>query len=314
MIARIPANRYEDSRRWRRVPRLARGRTIWAVPLLVFLAILLVAGLAFNLAHLDTGGDILPTVPNAGGTDGAFSGLRAFSLLQTAVVFGFFGFLVLGLVLYARRRRGKRAEAPGPASIWDAVASFVVLGVFLLMIYLWPLFTGRATDRTNDTTGGSGAGGATGGIPTVSGIPAGYFLGAALLAALLVLTLLFRPTLRLGGRGLAGASEVGRAQAAAAVAVALKDLEVGDDVRETILACFRRFCEILGTRGLTSQDPLTPRELEDLAVGRFRVPEAAASDLTSLFEEARYSEHPLGEPDRDRAVRSLQGIQAFLGG
>ena len=59
-------------------------------------------------------------------------------------------------------------------------------------------------------------------------------------------------------------------------------------------------------------DQLTPRELEDLAVRRLDVTADSAETLTSLFEEARYSEHALGEPDRDRAVRSLETIRADL--
>jgi len=46
-----------------------RGRTEWAVPLLLFLAIVLVAALAFNVANLDTGGEAIPGGSAAGGTE-----------------------------------------------------------------------------------------------------------------------------------------------------------------------------------------------------------------------------------------------------
>src|SRR5256886_17588762 len=103
-----------------------------------------------------------------------------------------------------------------------------------------------------------------------------------------------------------------RHAAADAVQDAIEELEVGGDVRAVILACFRRFCALLGARGITAQGALTPRELEDLAVGRLHVSREASSTLTSLFEEARYSEHPLGEADRRRAIESLAGIRVAL--
>jgi len=103
-----------------------------------------------------------------------------------------------------------------------------------------------------------------------------------------------------------------RHAAADAVQDAIQELELGGDVRSAILACFRRFCLLLGARGITAQGALTPRELDSLAVERLRVSRDASGTLTSLFEEARYSVHPLGEADRRRAIESLAGIRAAL--
>src|SRR5438552_19073914 len=63
---------------------------------------------------------------------------------------------------------------------------------------------------------------------------------------------------------------------------------------------------------MTDQDALPPHELERLAVDWLRVSRDASGILTSLFEEARYSDHPLGERDRARAIESLGQIQAAL--
>jgi hypothetical protein len=103
-----------------------------------------------------------------------------------------------------------------------------------------------------------------------------------------------------------------RAAAVVAVQTTIQELEGGVDVRAAILGCFQRFCTLLGARGITDQGALTPRELEALAIGRLTVSHEAAEILTSLFEEARYSEHPLGEADRVRAIESLGRIQAAL--
>ena len=105
-----------------------------------------------------------------------------------------------------------------------------------------------------------------------------------------------------------------RRAAAATVDAAISQLQLGGDVRAAILACYQRFCELLGMRGIDEQDALTPRELESVARDQLAVSAASAETLTSLFEEARYSTHPLGEPDRERAVESLERIREALGG
>src|SRR2546422_416665 len=206
------------------VIRTWRGKAEWAVPLLLFLAILLVAALAFNVANLDTGGEAIP----GGGASGAARG-----------------------------------------SGW----------------------------------------------PVAAGAPLGLFLGLTVLVTIVILVVLLRR-----GAGVVeieaeppGDDPAARHAAADAVQDAIEGLEVGGDVRSVILACFRRFCALLGARGITAQGALTPRELEGLAVERLHVSRVASETLTSLFEEARYSEHPLGEADRHRAIESLAGIRAALG-
>src|SRR5438552_9128343 len=47
--------------------RLRRRKFAWAVPLLLVLAVLLVAALAFNLANLDTGAESFPNARPPGG-------------------------------------------------------------------------------------------------------------------------------------------------------------------------------------------------------------------------------------------------------
>src|SRR6266508_3741630 len=141
------------------------------------------------------------------------------------------------------------------------------------------------------------------------------FLAVSVLVTILALTyLLRRPGSAYEGDrdDEPGGPDV-RRKATAAVQTAIQELELGGDVRQVILACFERFCRLLGARGITEQVALTPRELERLAIVRLRVSPDASDTLTSLFEEARYSEHALGEADRVRAIDSLAGIRAALG-
>ena len=287
------------------------GRTTWLVPLLLFAAVLLVAGLAFNMAHLDTGGEAIPSVPAPSSPQqpsGPVASDAPTSILFTLALFALF---IVGLVLMTRRR--KHRGPTKPLSVWDIFGSLLGLGLFLVLILLWPYLVGsRGTNATANATAPNGGAGFI--PPSLSGIPAGVFLAGALLGALIVIALLVRGNATLRRRAEPGPPKRPSPGAIAAVEEAIEELALGMDVRGAILACYQRFCGLLGAWGIVNQETLTPRELETLAVQALHVPPDASGALTSLFEEARYSVHPLGERERERAVRSLEGIRAALGG
>src|SRR6266568_1718954 len=226
------------------VPRLRRGRPAWAVPVLLFLAVLLAAALAFNLANLEAGGEAVPALP---------TGTSPGSLLPLDPVY--VDVLMVG------------AAGPGGVADW----------------------------------------------PASGGAPIGMFLIVAVLLTIVAVTYLLRRNADLFDRAQESVRpRADRKQAAEAVQATIAELEIGADVRTAILACFQRFCRLLGARGITEQEAFTPRELERVAVDRLRVSADASETLTSLFEEARYSEHALREADRARAIDSLAGIRAAL--
>ena len=291
-----------------------RGRTEWAVPLLLFLAIILVAALAFNVANLDTGGEAIPGGGASGGTSP--STLGSFDPFLGDLFLVVFASFVVAMLVYAILRRRVQQKAPTKAfSWWQVISSAIGLILVIALLMAWPrMIQAFRIGQTPPTTGDAGSASATG-WPVAAGAPLGLFLGLTVLATIVILVALLR-------RG-AGVVEIDnepsaedpatRHAAVDAVQDAIEELEVGGDVRAVILACFRRFCALLGARGITAQGALTPRELEDLAVGRLHVSREASSTLISLFEEARYSEHPLGEADRHRAIESLAGIRVALG-
>jgi len=94
----------------------------------------------------------------------------------------------------------------------------------------------------------------------------------------------------------------------------LLDLEAGRDFRTAVLECYRTMCSILAIRGVSRQDVLTPREIEFQALSELGLSRTSIEDLTSLFEEARYSDHQIGRNDRDRAVECLTAIRNELEG
>jgi len=126
------------------------------------------------------------------------------------------------------------------------------------------------------------------------------------------------------GRDAEGAHGGGDAAAAAArsegLAALRRRLELGDEVRDAIVAAYAEMCELFADRALArGRDPgrLTAREFAALlrevlgpaAVGA----EAEIEVLTAAFEKARYSNEACGEEDRSRAVRALRALEAAGG-
>jgi Domain of unknown function (DUF4129) len=286
--------------------RVPWGRTTWLVPLLLFAAVLLVAGLAFNLAHLDTGGETLPAAPNPTPSPSPQSAVELNTFTMTILVAVFFALALAGIILSMRRRSPVRRTRE--MSRWDFLGALVGLGAVLLVLLAWPRVL-RANQTNTTATGNVTTGLANPITPAIAGIPAGVFLGAAILAALFVIAFVVRSHATLRAARLPTPP---RRAAIAAVDEALAELRFGSSVRDAILACFQRFCALLGLRGIADQDNLTPRELESLAVSHLQVPAEAAASLTFLFEEARYSVHALGDADRRRAVDSLEALRAAL--
>ena len=294
--------------------RVRRGRPAWAVSVLLFLAVVIVAALAFNLANLDTGGEALPAIPNAGGTPPSGVGSLAPDPYSNVFLLLLAGFLVFGGLILLFRRRARVKRQMTPISWWDLLSYAMGLVVVLVLLVAWPRAIAALKGGANATNPSGTGSGNSAGWPLASGAPVGLFLAVTVFGAILILAYFLR-------RG-AGASSLdseedddgpnARAEAADAVQTAIADLELGGDVRTVVLACFQRFCVLLGARGITAQLALTPRELEGLAVARLGVAPDASETLTSLFEEARYSEHPLGEEARGRAIDSLSRIQSML--
>lgn len=289
-----------------------RGRRAWAVPLLLVLAVVIVAALAFNLANLEPAGESAPRVPRSdeNPSEAAVSlpDPIAIVVLQVLSAIAMVGILFL---LVRRRKDPKRRGTP--FSRRSILASVVVLALLVALLIVWPRampFPEEGQEPSNTTADGPLALR----LALGSGWPGELFLIASILGSLVWILYRFRR----GARPLGGASGPGgefpevREAASEVVQETIHDLEIGGDVRTTILACFQRFCHLLGSRGITRQTALTPRELESLAVRRLAVSREASEILTSLFEEARYSEHALGDGDRHRAIESLGRIQASL--
>jgi len=90
----------------------------------------------------------------------------------------------------------------------------------------------------------------------------------------------------------------------------LADLESERDPRLAVQRAYVRMEESLGAIELSRARDETPTEFTARALRGLGASAGAASDLTGLFEIARFSDHPMDEHDRRRAIGSLRRVEA----
>ncbi len=90
----------------------------------------------------------------------------------------------------------------------------------------------------------------------------------------------------------------------------LADLESERDPRLAVQRAYARMEESLGEVELARARDETPTEFTARVLRVLGASAAAASDLTGLFEIARFSDHPMDEDDRKRAIASVRRVEA----
>ncbi|HEU0215109.1 MAG TPA: DUF4129 domain-containing protein, partial [Stellaceae bacterium] len=99
---------------------------------------------------------------------------------------------------------------------------------------------------------------------------------------------------------------------AEAVEISLDDLRREPDARLAIIRIYQNFERALAVASFPRRRWETPIEFMRAALGRLPLPAAAAHSLTGLFEIARFSRHPVGGAERERAWQSLIEIRDVL--
>jgi hypothetical protein len=240
----------------------------------------------------------------------------------TAAILALFGLaLVVFLGDLARRALAKRereddgapAEEPTPVPPWLRRVTLVLSLVNVAVLaYLW---------RRAVLEGGLfvGAGGlASGlGLPDMEVLTAPalfnwVFGSLAVMAGLGALGLALWSAL--GDRLVPDGGDADSAMPAVplrtAVEESLDDLRAEGDPRRAIVRCYARFERVAAASGLERRPWLTPTEFMREVLARLSLPRAAVPTLTGLFELARFSHHPLGPSERDRAVDALHEIRS----
>ena len=242
----------------------------------------------------------------------------------TAAIMALFGLALvvfLGDLVRRARSKGNReddrtpAEEPTPVPPWlRRVSLLLSLVNVAVLAYLWR----RAVLESGLFTG---AGGLAGGLGLRDGetltAPALFnwvFGSLALMAGLGALGLALWSAL--ADRPIREDEESDPALPAAplgtAVEESLADLRAEGDPRRAIVRCYARFERAAADSGHARRPWLTPSEFMHEVLARRSLPRAAVPTLTGLFELARFSHHPLGPSERDRAVDALHEIRRAM--
>jgi hypothetical protein len=92
----------------------------------------------------------------------------------------------------------------------------------------------------------------------------------------------------------------------------LEDLRRDPDARRAVIATYARMERGLGTHGLVRDPAATPMEYLSDILAAHRVSEPAASRLTDLFEQAKFSDHLIDDDIRREAVAALEAVRGEL--
>lgn len=104
-----------------------------------------------------------------------------------------------------------------------------------------------------------------------------------------------------------------REQGLLAVQEAIKLVhDAASEPRDRIIACYRYLMVTVSRLGAPVTSDQTARELEAAVRSTFALKGASITDLTQLFEEARYSLHEITESDVDKARGDLESVAEEL--
>ncbi len=90
------------------------------------------------------------------------------------------------------------------------------------------------------------------------------------------------------------------------------ELMGGEGVRIAIINSYKNMMNIFEKRGIKFEPSMTSREFMNYAMTNFDVSDEIISDITNLFEEARYSSHELDELYREQALNDLKKLEEEL--
>jgi Domain of unknown function (DUF4129) len=121
-----------------------------------------------------------------------------------------------------------------------------------------------------------------------------------------------RPRRRLRAAPEAEAPEDEALVARRAVDAALVPLREPADPRAAVIEAYARMEQVLAARRLGRREPEAPREYLQRVLGELGVPAASLTSLTDLFEEARFSRHPIPESASRAAASELRAVRTAL--
>lgn len=301
------------------MPRALPGGRPSVVLLVVLLAALAVGAAASLLIGAATSSWNPPTTPNELIVP---NGVVMFAIL------GAVGALVLVLVLAMVWNRGRvRSTFTGRWAV--KILMVILIGILFVVaarVYSGggPLPTGAVPLGVNSTGNSSeilpptqsNATNATPAAPLepflIPGVP-GWVPYVLVIGVIVVVAVIAVPWIE--DRRLARHPDLDRYRAPTQVQRVLEEaageLAEGRDARDVIIRLYGKLLSRLRPV-VGSVDPHTPEEIRTLHLERLGIRHGAAERLTRLFEEARYSSHPLGEGTLAEARSAIDAALADL--
>jgi hypothetical protein len=138
-------------------------------------------------------------------------------------------------------------------------------------------------------------------------------IGILLFVTILAIILGLKYVRRTPVRMIKAKAAMERQKAKEIVDKAVRDLYAGDDARSVVVRTYQMMSRLLGDKVL-DVEALTPREVAAMAETRLGWPKGPTRELTSLFEEAWYSDHRLTDESKEAALRCLRQISSYVSG
>jgi len=253
------------------------------------------------------GGAAAPRV-DLGRSSGGFALLL--DVLTLLVVAG----SLTGLVLLMTSLRFRRSTVIQVERRRRSFAGLVTLVVVLLVFRLLP--DPRPQDGQGPTVG-LGDGIAQPAEEPVRIVPDATLTVAALLGAVVLAAMaaIARRQIdrRVGvGDPLTADDHQERSRMRAVTLVLRDDLESIEDPKAAILAAYDHLRMDLEEQGVAPRPDDTPRRVVVRALDLADMPRAAIVELVAIFEEARFSTHPIGQDHRGRALDALDEVERVL--
>jgi Domain of unknown function (DUF4129) len=284
------------------------------------IAVTAVGLLLLSLVALASGGS--PWNAGGGNSDVPSGAASAVAAAGGALVVGSLLLVWVGTPGAEKRRRRRRRlaardlEELGASLSAAGKAAAVVLGSVGVFLIVCLAFVAPDAEAPR---GGAGVTGTTPGhvpAPVASGHARSDSLswlvlgGAATLLLLTPVAVVLRRRRARRARALAvpdDATHVG-----SGLRASLAELEGERDPRVAIQRAYERMEESFGAIELVRALDETPSEFTTRVLRAMGAGAAPASDLTGLFEVARFSDHTMTEEDRRRAITSVRRVEAEL--
>lgn len=209
------------------------------------------------------------------------------------------------------RLGGIQVQQRKTSTLATVIAVVALLAVMLILLRLGHFHNVNSPGAGllgNSTAGGIGTSTTSGGFAAalISGLVFTLFL--PLMATFVLVVVLVSISIFRKPSGEEDALTAGRSAVARAVERGIEEIDSGGDPRSAVIDVYREMRDRLGVAGALDRSTFTAREFGRGAAGHLGLTPATLEELTSLYEEARFSLHTITPEERDRASSLLRRI------